>query len=172
MDRTVRAVDDFGKGMAGDGSAWILGSLPTGVKVTAVVEFRQPIKEQKLGSLDFADGVMPVFLSRARLSGPPIFWSGDEGCPEGTAHAGCREYSSVQQFKAWAAKLIPNDDTTLRGFGLSLADIRKAASEGLIYGTLIDTASPAFLRDLMRHPNIGGVWITDMQPCPRKQPCP
>ncbi|MER7505967.1 hypothetical protein AB0L05_24110 [Nonomuraea pusilla] len=140
--------------------------------MTAVIEFKEPIKEQKLGPLDFANNAIPAFLSRARLSGPPIFWSGEEGCPKGAVRVDCREYSSVQQFKAWASELTSNDDATLKGFDLSLSDIEKAASEELIYGTLIDSASPAFLRGLMKHPNVGGVWITDMQPCQKRETCP
>ncbi|MCK2219846.1 hypothetical protein MF672_039525 [Actinomadura sp. ATCC 31491] len=137
-----------------------------------MIEFRRPVKEQKIGPLNFAENALPTFISGARPSGLPIYWSGEEGCPETAGRIVCREYSTVEQFKAWAAQLTPADDVTLSGFGLSVAAIRTAADKGLIHGTLIENASLEFLRALMNHPNMGEVWITDVQPCSDDRTCP
>ncbi|TXK42855.1 hypothetical protein [Nonomuraea sp. C10] len=171
-DKTIRALESFGKGWAGDFDSILPKESMPEMKIAALVEFKRPVKEQRLGRLNFAENALPVFISGARPSGLPIYWSGEEGCPEVAGQGTCREYSTVQQFRAWAARLTPADDVTLEGFGLSVADIRTAADEGLIYGTLIENASPDFLRDLREHPNVGGVWITDMQPCREQRTCP
>jgi hypothetical protein len=169
---TIKALKSFGKGSIGDFNSSIPRDSTSRTKIAALVEFKRPIKEQRLGPLNFAEKALPIFISGARPSGLPIYWSGEEGCPEAAGRDTCREYSTVQQFKAWAARLTSADNVTLKGFGLSVADIRTAADGGLIYGTLIESASPDFLRNLMKHPNVSGVWITDMQPCRKQSACP
>ncbi|MBE3009594.1 hypothetical protein IL992_10340 [Microbispora sp. NEAU-D428] len=156
----------FGTGAKGDGSAWVVKSLPAGLTVEAIIEFKKPMTEKALG----VENGPPerVLLSRSRKSGSPLYWDGDEGCAPGSR---CVEWSSVEQFKSWVARLGGADEAILRKFGLNLGELRKAAVDGLIYGVITES-SPTRVREMIRDKNVLGVWVTGMWPCPKKEPCP
>ncbi|WP_204048213.1 LamG-like jellyroll fold domain-containing protein [Microbispora siamensis] len=156
----------FGTAAKGDGSAWVLKRLPSGLTVEAIIEFKKPVTEKALG----VENGPPerVLLSRSRKAGSPLYWDGDEGCAPGSR---CVEWSSVNQFRSWVARLAGTDESNLRKFGLALGELRKAASDGLIYGVITES-SPRRLREMSRDKNVLGVWITDMWPCPKKESCP
>ncbi|MEV6980384.1 hypothetical protein AB0M95_03870 [Sphaerisporangium sp. NPDC051017] len=171
-NRTSVAVREFSKGQNGDGSDWILKGLGAGVRMTVLIQFKNPVKESKLDLLGPVENASPVFLSGARRASDPIYWSGDEGCFNSSLQSGCAGYSSVAQFRSWVSQLRPEDDVTLSGFGLSVAELRQVAAAGLIYGTIVDGGSPAVIRELKKHPNVSGMWIVDMRPCPPEDECP
>lgn len=171
-NRMSRAVRQFGIGINGDGSNWILGKLRSGIRTTVLLEFKKPILERNFDTIGRAENAFPIFLSRARRSGHPIYWSGNEGCFKSSAFPRCIEYSSVEQFRSWVFQLRPEDDAILDGFGLSVAELQQIAAEGLVYGTIVDGGSPEFLRELQRNPNLAGMWIVDMRPCPPADDCP
>ncbi|GLW20182.1 hypothetical protein [Microbispora triticiradicis] len=162
----LRTGAGFGTEAKGDGSAWVLKGLPPGLTVEAIIEFKNPVTEKTLG----VENGPPerVLLSRSRKADSPLYWDGDEGCAPGSR---CVEWSSVDQFRSWVARLAGADELNLRKFGLELGELRKAASDGLIYGVVTES-SPRRVREMSRDENVLGVWITDIWPCPRKERCP
>ncbi|MBB5625051.1 hypothetical protein BJ981_000750 [Sphaerisporangium krabiense] len=171
-NRLSLAMGEFGNERNGDGSDRVLKSVGSGVRTTVLIKLRQPVQERDLNLFVSSESSAPVLLSGVRRTGNPIYWSGEEGCFKSATQRDCASYSSLAQFKSWVAQLRPNDDTTLNGFGLSVAELRQAATAGLIYGTIVDGGSPAAIRKLRKHPNVSGMWITDMRPCPRGDECP
>ncbi|MFC7387515.1 hypothetical protein [Sphaerisporangium rhizosphaerae] len=166
-----RALLEFGTGVDGDGSAWILKRLGAGVRIAAIVEYKKPVSEEGFRPRFMYDNSARILLSRARRDGYPIYWDGGQGCQGSTTPAICSG-SPVTQFRDWVSKLGPQDDGTLRGFGLSVGELRKAASDGLIHGIIADGGSAQVMRALQRDSNVSGIWIIDIRPCLPTDDCP
>ncbi|WP_327044951.1 hypothetical protein OG320_24865 [Microbispora sp. NBC_01189] len=167
FSRLDGALGSFGRGVA-DGSDWILPRLPAGVRVRAVLEFKNPLAERDL-AWEYQSN--RFFLSRGSGNDRPISWGGDIECPTPSVRRACDNRSSIDTFRAWVQELAENDRLLLDKFGISLDSLRIAAKESRIYG-LIQQASPQVLRRFKKDRNVRSLWIVDMWPCREKEPCP
>ncbi len=164
LDSTLRY---FGRGV-GDDSDWVLPRLPAGIRVRTVVELKNPLGERDL-AWDYQSD--RYFLSRGSGGSRPIYWGGDIECPAPPTRRACDSNSSIGTFRAWVDQLTERDRIILNKFGLSLDSLRAIAKEGRIYG-LIQQASPQIVRRFKKNQNVRSLWIVDMWPCRKKEPCP
>lgn len=163
------AIAEFGSGVQRSSGAEVLRNIDPGTMVTALIEFKEPKTEKSLG---LEDGpAEDIFLSRKRAGARPLYWPGHEGCSSKGLAEPCIDYSSVSQFRSWVSQLTSADEPVLNEFGLNIADLRRAAGDGLIYGIIVDV-SPYGLRQRLKKGNVQAVWVAEARTCRRKKDCP
>jgi len=154
----------------------IIDDLPRRMVATAVVELTQPAGASAFDQLVRRDGAPPrppVFfeplydsgrLFASRDSGEPLTWPTPRTAG-GPGWGGKRlpEADSVTQFKQWARMLHDGDDGNLGRLGLpSSEQIKRVASQGRIYGFILQQTSLKTLQRLLADPNIRSVNIADV----------
>lgn len=150
--RLSRVLAEFGERRTEKkATAALLRGLGTRVEVTAVVEFARPMTS-------VADGGGRVLLSPARVGKFPLYWDG-EPCADSE---GCGDLSPVERFRRWVDGLREEDRGTLDAFGLDLAELRKAAGEGKVYGEIVEGVTPAELEKLLKDPGVRSVSVAEV----------
>ncbi|MFI7707641.1 hypothetical protein [Nonomuraea sp. NPDC049480] len=163
------AIAEFGSGVRNVRPENLPREFERGTMATALIEFDKPETEKSLG---LEDGPSEdVFLSRQRPGARPIYWSSQAGCSSNGLPDPCIDYSSVSQFRSWVSQLTAADGRILGRFALNLADLQRAAADGLIYGIIVDV-SPYGLRQRLKRGNIRAVWVAEVRACPIKKECP
>lgn len=64
----------------------------------------------------------------------PIGWDWSKEIRELMGRTGGSEGDQLGEFRHWVSMFDPDDDRVLRSFGLNLADLKKRAGQGLVYG--------------------------------------
>ncbi|GAT68127.1 hypothetical protein PS9374_03788 [Planomonospora sphaerica] len=71
----------------------------------------------------------------------PVAWNWDREVRSMMGRVGELNGIQLDEFRFWVSRLEPNDDQLLRHFGLSLADLQRRATEGLVYGYVAEAPS-------------------------------
>ncbi|TQS24769.1 hypothetical protein [Microbispora sp. KK1-11] len=143
----------------------VLARLPEGLNALAVVEFAKPLTNDELAAFtarykSHADKV--VFERRPRSI--PITWGGPTMWDRAPMPGSDAEpiKSDLAKFRRWVGILKDYDDDNLHDFDLSLARLRKAANDGLVYAYVDSSATIGELRKIIEDPLVRTVRVADV----------
>ncbi|GAA3189047.1 hypothetical protein [Nonomuraea roseoviolacea] len=143
----------------------VLARLPDGLNALAVVEFDKPLTLGELGAFPAACTARLVYERRPGAT--PITWdttTWDRALPGEKMGLSCDKESAqdLEHFRRWVGMLRDHDDANLRRFDLSLARLRKASADGLVYGYVDDLVTIKELRRLIEDPRVRTVHLADV----------
>ncbi|MEV4456510.1 hypothetical protein [Microbispora sp. NPDC049633] len=143
----------------------VLARIPEGLNALAVVEFARPLTTDELVAFttehkSYADKVV---LER-RPGSIPITWGGmtmwDRAPMPGADDEPIK--SDFGNFRRWVGILEDYDDDNLHDFDLSLARLRKAADDGLVYAYVDSLSTIGQLRKVIEDPLVRTVRVADV----------
>ncbi|NUW41049.1 hypothetical protein [Nonomuraea rhodomycinica] len=143
----------------------VLARLPDGLNALAVVEFDNPLTLGELGAFPATCAARLVYERRPGAT--PITWdttTWDRLLPGEKMGLPCDKESAqdLEHFRRWVGMLRDHDEANLRRFDLSLARLRKASADGLVYGYVDDVARVKDLRKLIENPRVRTVHLADV----------
>ncbi|MEU6415200.1 hypothetical protein [Microbispora sp. NPDC046933] len=137
---------------------------------TALMELASPlaerdlVEEMKLYGFGPQDRDKYFFLSpTVPAAAKPVFWSALDGCAD-RGLAGCDDRAATKQFQQSAGLLTEDDRRKLRRVGLDLDVLRAAASEGRVYGFIVNWMTKDDLLGLLGKPDVRVVHVVEMVP--------
>jgi hypothetical protein len=143
----------------------VLARLPEGLNALAVVEFAKPLTTDELAAFtarNKSDADKVVLERRPRSI--PITWGGstmwDRGLMRGSDDEPIK--SDLANFRRWVGILKDYDDDNLHDFDLSLARLRKAANDGLVYAYVDSLVTIGDLRKIIEDPLVRTVRVADV----------
>ncbi|MFF4195725.1 hypothetical protein [Nonomuraea sp. NPDC001831] len=149
---TYELVVGFRKGIPwGDYAEFVKGNAADGKLNAADVVFFSPFKAPSRGA----------GLLRSRVE--PIGWDWSPEIRRLMGRAGDPDGNQLEEFRYWVSRLDRDADLMLRHFGLSLADLRQRANQGLVYG-YVDVASGKDQIEMLNSPMIAWVRIVNADP--------
>ncbi|MEV0148162.1 MULTISPECIES: hypothetical protein [unclassified Nonomuraea] len=164
--RLSSALGEVGTDLAGKEQVRkVLARLPTALNAMAVVEFTSPVTPEELGRL--GHGCTARVVYERRPGSVPITWdmtTWDRAPLNMEKETPCDAQPRVdlENFRRWVGMLRDYDDANLHRFDLSLARLRKAAKEGLVYAYMDDLASVEDLRKLLEDPRVRTIRLADV----------
>ncbi|NUW30141.1 hypothetical protein HTZ77_01665 [Nonomuraea sp. SMC257] len=143
----------------------VLARLPDGLNALAVVEFDKPLSLGELGAFPAACAARLVYERRPGAT--PITWdttTWDRVLPGMRIDLPCDKSTAqdLEHFRRWVGMLRDHDEGNLRRFDLSLARLRKASADGLVYGYVDSMARIKDLRKLIEDPRVRTVHLADV----------
>ncbi|MBB2744048.1 UNVERIFIED_ORG: hypothetical protein FHR35_003884 [Microbispora rosea subsp. rosea] len=99
----------------------------------------------------------------------PVFWSAHGGCAE-RGLDDRDEHSATKQFQQWVGLLADDDRHNLRRLGLDLKVLRDAATDGHVYGFVVNWMTKEDLLGLLGKPDVRNVSIVEAVPHPDRVP--
>jgi hypothetical protein len=157
-----------------ESSRKVLARLPEGLNALSVIEFAKPLTTEELIAFtarhkSHADKV--VF--ERRPGSTPITWGGLEMWDRAPAPRTAPGEDHVigpdeaiklnlANFRGWVGILEDYDDDNLHDFDLSLARLRKAATDGLAYAYVDSMSTIGELRKIIEDPLVRTVRVADL----------
>ncbi|MEV0597441.1 hypothetical protein [Nonomuraea cavernae] len=123
--------------------------------VTALVELAKPMTAEQIrnkGYITFTNALFAPATDRAT-----VYWDSRitmfcQGC-SGNSHA------LTEEFRSWVSTLSPDDDSTLRQFGLSYDRLIESSNTGKIYGYIEAESNPILLRELLKKSHVKTMYV-------------
>ncbi|AWS40729.1 hypothetical protein [Streptosporangium sp. 'caverna'] len=156
----------------------VFGRLPKSLLGTAVVEFERPLTGEEFEKFyqehygDEGPGPDLTFLLSPAGSGStfrmPLGWSSSfsvffhEPAPDRETGLSTSGAEAVKSFQNWVGQLRDHDAANLKELGLSLDNLRKASSDGRIYGYVTAGESVDALRKTLDDPKVRTVRLGDV----------
>ncbi|MDR8408488.1 hypothetical protein MTP10_07030 [Nonomuraea sp. 3-1Str] len=143
----------------------VLARLPEALNAMAVVEFAEPLTPAEFAK--FGQGCGGPAVYERRPGSVPITWTNttyDRAYPDLELGPPCGKEpeQNLEIFRRWVGMLRDYDEANLRRFDLSLARLRKAAKDGLVYAYVDDLASVGDLRKLLDDPRVRTIRLADV----------
>ncbi|MEV4296971.1 hypothetical protein [Microbispora rosea] len=143
----------------------VLARLPAGLNALAVVEFAKPLTADELVAFTARNksDAEKVVLER-RPTSIPITWGGTTMWDRALMRGADDEpiTSDLANFRRWVGILKDYDDDNLHDFDLSLARLRKAADDGLVYAYVDSLVTIGELRKVIEDPLVRTVRVADL----------
>ncbi|MBN6052688.1 hypothetical protein JYK22_12190, partial [Nonomuraea sp. RK-328] len=143
----------------------VLARLPESLNALAVVEFAKPLTTAEFGA--FGTGCYGRAVYERRPGSVPITWDGftyDRVFRDLDPNPPCEKAPAqdLEIFRRWVGMLHDYDEANLRRFDLSLARLRKASADGLVYGYVDSMARIKDLRKLIEDPRVRTIHLADV----------
>ncbi|GGO79731.1 hypothetical protein GCM10012289_64720 [Nonomuraea cavernae] len=123
--------------------------------VTALVELETPMTAEQIRDKGYITFTNALFEPAAEPA--PVYWDSRStmfcrAC-SGDSHA------LTEEFRSWVSTLTPDDDSTLRQFGLTYDRLTKASSAGKIYGYIEAESNPILLREILKKSHVKTIHV-------------
>ncbi|MGW5262387.1 hypothetical protein ACWEQG_15530 [Microbispora sp. NPDC004025] len=146
-------------------SRGVLARIPEELNALAVVEFAKPLTTDELAAFVVRNKSYAEKMVLERRPGSiPITWGGmttwDREPTPGADDEPIK--SDFGNFRRWVGILEDYDDDNLHDFDLSLARLRKAADDGLVYAYVDSLSTIGQLRKVIEDPLVRTVRVADV----------
>lgn len=133
----------------------LLSNMGRAVEVVAVAELAEPMAEAAV----LRDDSGLAQPQRVLLS-----LGGDELPLGNSLYCGrtCDGQSYVASFQEWVSALRPQDQPTLKAFGLDLSTLRASAQQGKVYGVIYESYNAGTLLKISKNPKVKALYTADV----------
>ncbi|MGN9846897.1 hypothetical protein ACTMTI_53290 [Nonomuraea sp. H19] len=133
----------------------LLSNMGSSVEVVAVAELAEPMSDSA------------VLRDDSRLAQPQrvlLSPGGGELLLGNSLYCGrtCDGHSYAASFQEWVSTLQPQDQPTLKAFGLNLSSLRAAAQQSKIYSTIYENYDAETLLKISKDPKVRALYVADV----------